>query len=53
MEVVSVLEVPGAEEGGTELIIREQPLCDCLRDGALSCPSQSVEPVDGGLGEVP
>ena len=52
MEVAPVLEVSGTEEGGTELIICEQPLCDRLCDRALSCPGQSVEPVDGGLAEV-
>ena len=52
VEVAPVLEVSGAEERGTELIICEQPLRDRLSDRALSCPGQSVEPVDGGLAEV-
>jgi len=52
MEVAPVLKVSGTEEGGTELIICEQPLCGRLSDRALSCPGQSVEPVDGGLAEV-
>ena len=53
VEIAPVLEVSGAEERGTELIVCEQPLCDRLRDRALSCPGQPVEPVDGGLAEVP
>ena len=53
MEVTSVLEVSGTEERGTKLSICKQPLCDRLRDGALSCPGQSVQPVDGRLAEVP
>jgi len=52
VEVAPVLEVSGAEERGTELIICEQPLRDRLSDRAFSCPSQPVEPVDGGLAEV-
>ena len=43
---------PVLEGGGTELIICKQPLCDRLRDRALSCPGQSVQPVDGGTAEV-
>jgi len=48
VEVAPVLEVPRAE-GGTELSICEQPLCGRLRDGALSCPGQFAQPVDGSL----
>ena len=51
-EVAPIFEVSGAEERGTEMVICEQPLCDRLRDGALPCPGQSVEPVDGGPVEV-
>ena len=53
VEVAPVLEVSRTEERGTELSFYEQPLRDRLRDRALSCPCQSVEPVDGGLAEVP
>ena len=35
------------------MIVYEQPLCDRLGDGTLSCPGQPVEPVDGGLAKVP
>jgi len=52
VEVAPVLEVSGAEERGTELTICEQPLRDRLCDCALSCPGQSVEPVDRGAAEV-
>ena len=52
MEVAPVLEISGAEEGSTELSVREHPLGDCLSDGGLPCSSESIEPVDRRFVEV-
>ena len=53
MEVASVLEVSGAEEGGPKLSGWENPLRNCLRDGGFPRPGQPVQPVYGGFIEVP
>ena len=52
MEVASVLEVSGTEEGGTESSVSEHPFCDSLCDRALSCPSKPIQPIDRGLPKV-
>ena len=52
MKVAPVLEISGAEEGSTELSVREHPLGDRLSDGSLPCTSESIEPVDRGFVEV-
>ena len=52
LEVPPVLEVSGAKEGGAKPSICERPLRDRLGDGALPCPGETVQPVDGGLAEV-
>ena len=52
LEVPPVLEVSGAKEGGAELSICRHPFSDGLCDGALPRPSETVQPVDGGLVEV-
>ena len=52
LEVPPVLEVSGAKEGGAEMSICRHPLSDGLCDGALPRPSETVQPVDGGLVEV-
>ena len=51
-EVAAVLEVSRAKEGGSQPPVRERPPRDCLCDGALACPSEPIQPVDGGLVEV-
>jgi len=53
MEVAPVFEVSRAEERGSELSIREHPLGDGLGDGGLPRSGQTIQPVDGGLVEVP
>ena len=53
VEVAPVLEIPGAEEGGTELSTRERPLRNCLCDGCLPRSGQPIQPVDGRFVEVP
>ena len=52
MEVAPVLEISGAEEGSTELSVREHPLGDRLSDGGLPRTSESIEPVDRRFVEV-
>ena len=52
LEVPPVLEVSGAKEGGAKPSICKRPLRDRLGDGTLSRPSETVQPVDGGLAEV-
>ena len=52
MEVPPVLEVSGAKEGSTKPSICKRPLRDRLGDGALPRPSETIQPVDGGLVEV-
>ena len=52
MEVAPVLEVSRAEEGGAEPSVCKHPLCDCLCDGALSRPSETIQPINRGLLEV-
>ena len=52
MEVAPVLEISGAEEGGTELSVREHPLGDRLSDGGLPRSSKSIEPIDRRFVEV-
>ena len=53
LEVAPIQEVPRAEERGSELSICEYPLRDRLRNGALPRPGQPVQPIDGGLIEIP
>ena len=53
VEVAPIREVSRTEEGGTELSICEHPLRNRLRDRALACPGQPVQPVDRRLVEVP
>ena len=48
LEVSPVFEVSRAEERGSEPSVRKSPLRDRLRDGALSCSSEPVQPVDRG-----
>ena len=52
LEVPSVLEVSGAKERGAKPSICKRPLRDRLGDGTLPRPSETVQPVDGGLVEV-
>ena len=52
-EVTPIREVPGAEEGRPKFSVRENPLRGGLGDRGLPCPRQPVQPVDGGLVEVP
>ena len=52
MEVAPVLEISGAEEGSTELSVREHPLGDCLSDGGFPRSGESIEPVDRRFVEV-
>ena len=52
LEVPPVLEVPGAEEGGSQPSIRSRPLRDRLCNGALPRPGEPVQPIDGGFVEV-
>ena len=52
LEVPPVLEVSGAKEGSTKPSICKRPLSDRLGDGTLPRPSETVQPVDGGLVEV-
>ena len=51
-EAPPVLEVPGAEEGCTQFPVRKHHFSDGLCDGALPRPSETVQPVYGGLVEV-
>ena len=53
VEVAPIQEVSRTEEGGTELSIYEHPLRNRLRDRALACPGQPVQPVDRRPVEVP
>ena len=53
MEVASILENSRTEEGSTELSIRKGPLGNRLGDGGLPSSGQPVQPVDGGLVEIP
>ena len=53
VEVAPIREVSRTEEGGTELSICERPLRNRLRDRALACPGQSVQPVDRGPVKIP
>ena len=53
VEVSPILEISRAEERGTKLSIRERPFRNRLGDSSLACPSQPVQPVDRGFGEVP
>ena len=52
LEAPPVLEVSGAEKGGTQPPVRKRPLRNCLCDGTLPSPSEPVQPVDGGPVEV-
>ena len=52
MEVAPILKVSRTEERGPELTICEHPLRDRLRDRALPCPSQPIQPVDRRLVEI-
>ena len=52
LEAPPVLEVSGAKEGSTKPSICKRPLRDRLGDGTLPRPSETVQPVDGGLVEV-
>ena len=52
LEAAPVLEVSGAEEGGTQPSVRKRPFRDRLCDCALPRPGETVQPVDGGLVEV-
>ena len=52
MEVASVLKVARTEERGTKLSFCKCPLGDRLSDGALSCPCESIQPVDWGFVKV-
>ena len=53
VEVAPIREVSRTEEGGTELSICECTLHNRLRDRALACPGQPVQPVDRRPVEVP
>ena len=53
LKVSSVFEVPRTEEGGPKLTVREQPLCDRLRNCTLPRSGQPIQPVDGGLARIP
>ena len=52
LEVPPVLEVPGAEEGGTQPSIRSRPLRNCLCNSALTRPGEPVQPIDCGFVKV-
>jgi hypothetical protein len=52
LEISPVLEVPGAEEGGTESPVCKRPFCDRLSDCHLPRSRESVQPVDGLLSKV-
>ena len=52
LEVTPILEIPGAEEGGTQPPVRKRPLRNRPCDGALPSPGETVQPVDGGLVKV-
>ena len=52
LEVTPVLEVSGAKEGGAQSPVRKCLLRDRLGDGALPRPSETVQPIDGGLVKV-
>ena len=52
LEITAVLDASRAEKRGAQAIFREQPFRDRLCDCRLSCPSESIEPEDGGLLEV-
>ena len=52
LEVPPVLEVPGAEEGGTQPSIRSRPLRNCLCNSALTRPGEPIQPIDGGFVKV-
>ena len=49
LKVPPVLEIARAEEGGTELAVRKQPLRGGLRDRGLARSGQPIQPVDGKL----
>jgi hypothetical protein len=51
-EVAPVFEISGAEEGGTESPLCEQPLRDRLSNGALSRSSESIQPVNRSFVKV-
>ena len=53
VEVAPIREVSRTEEGGTELPICERSLRDRLRDRALACPGQPVQPVNRRPVEIP
>ena len=53
VEVAPIREVSRTEEGGTELSICERPLRNRLRDRALACPGQPVQPVDRRPVDIP
>jgi hypothetical protein len=53
MEVAPILEVSRAEEGSSQSSIRERPLRDRLRDCALPCSCQPIQPINRRLGGVP
>ena len=53
VEAAPIREVSRTEEGGTELSSCKRPLRNRLRDRALACPGQPVQPVDRRLVEVP
>ena len=52
VEVASVIEVSGAEEGGPETPVCERPLSNGLRNGALPRSGKPIQPVDRRLSEV-
>ena len=51
-EVTPVVEIPRAEEGGTQTPVRERPLRDRLCDCALARSGEPVQPIDRRLVEV-
>ena len=49
VEVAPILEITRAEERGTKLSVRQRPFGDRFGDTSLPCPSDPVQPADGGL----